>query len=125
MTREEAAINAEILKAFSVGKDIQLLRGNSWVDIEYPSFIFDKNKYRIKPESKYVPFTFEDSKLFRDKWIVLKEEYGSSKRLTRIFGIYEDHVNHISGNYIYNIYYKDLLKMYTFEDGTPCGKQIE
>lgn len=127
MTKELALKYSEVLKAYGEGKTIQAksIMDNKWLDTTEPVFDFFRSEYRIKPEPKYIPFTFEDSKLFRDKWIVLKEEHGSSEKLTRIIGICKDHIKHIIGGYITSVQYKDLLRMYTFEDGSPCGKLVE
>ena len=123
MSREEALRYSELLKAYGEGKTIQVKSkiGTKWLDTLEPRFEFLYNEYRIKPEPKYIPFTFEDSKLFRDKWVYLKAQ----KTLTRIIHIQDDLIRSVTigtGEYFS---YSELLRSFEFEDGSPCGKYVE
>lgn len=56
MTREQAKVIQPIMQAYVEGKTIQRLMSEGfWEDYDNPTFYGDV-KYRIKPESKYVPF---------------------------------------------------------------------
>lgn len=62
MTREEAKYFWPIIKAYSEGKTIEyLLSEGRWADVT-EDFLFDNSheKYRIKQEPKYRPFTSQD-----------------------------------------------------------------
>ena len=67
-----------------------------------------------KPKPKYRPFTQEEFRQHRDKW--LKHIQGST---------HEYRVNRTEDDYIFvgdsRCTYRDLLDSFTFEDGTPCG----
>lgn len=62
MTREEAKHFWPIIKAYSEGKTIEyLLSDGKWANIT-EDFLFDNSheRYRIKQESKYRPFTSKE-----------------------------------------------------------------
>ena len=121
MTKELALKYSEVLKAYGEGKTIQAksIMDNKWLDTTEPVFDFFRSEYRIKPEPKYIPFTFEDSKLFKDKWIYSKND--PDKGLYRIV--------HTCKNYVAfnrNFYrYETFLNNFLFEDGSSCGKLVE
>ncbi len=64
MTREQAAKLAPIITAYAEGKSVELfdLHTNKWVNCIDPIF-YSVNTYRIKPENKYRPWTFEEAPL--------------------------------------------------------------
>ena len=124
MTRERVIGLLPILKAYSEGKDLQCRHKTDgpnipWVDALYPAFSSDLI-YRVKPEPKYIPFTFEDRDMFKDRWIYSKE-YGN---LTKIIHIEDDSVRSVTIGTGDDFSYSELLNLYTFEDGTPCGKLV-
>ena len=60
MNRKEAAELFPIIKAFSEGKIIQTsIKGRSWEDLSENIVFYTNDKYRIKPEPKYLPFAGE------------------------------------------------------------------
>lgn len=121
MDRNKAKELSDILLAYSQGKLIQISNnGNHWVEwiATNPDSIFNYNYYRIKPKPKLVPFTFEDNKLFRDKWIRLKKN--DFNRYLKIVSYESDVVSIKNQSLSYGVLFKD----YTFEDGSPCGKYI-
>lgn len=75
------------------------------------------SKYRIKPEPKYIPFTWEDREELRGKWLKRKD-YNVEKLPTTICN-----KDVMIGDQFYS--YKELLKDFTFLDGTPCGKLVK
>lgn len=131
MDKNKAKELSDILLAYSKGKIIQKeLVGNIWKNIIELSgedvrqaTIMIRGEYlnlRIKPELKLVPFTFEDNKLFRDKWIKC---IGSDKELFQIIIINETFV--CVELLDVPVLYQSLLDCFEFEDGSPCGKYIE
>lgn len=123
MTINRAKELLSIIEAFTKNKVIQYCDNNKniWIDTDEPRW-GDYVKYRIKPEPKYIPFTFEDMKSVRDKWIYFNND---TKRLIKI-NTYSTQgivfsIN--TNNSYYN--YDDLLKFFSFEDGTPCGNLVE
>lgn len=124
MTRERARELLPIMKAYSEGKDLQCKHKTHspdipWENALYPTFSSDLI-YRVKPEPKYIPFTFEDRDMFKDRWIYSKE-YGN---LTKIIHIEDDSVRSVTIGTGDAFSYSELLNLYTFEDGTPCGKLV-
>lgn len=62
MTKEKATQLIPLLQAYAEGKTIQYKDYNRWVDVGEPAF--DKHfEYRIKPELRYRPWTFEEAPL--------------------------------------------------------------
>ena len=129
MTREKAKELAKILKAYSEGKTIQReLCNNKWEDIKdlkgedikqsTIKLMSDYLNLRIKPEPKLVPFTLEDNKLFRDKWI--KSKKNALPGVFRVISCNESNIHIEFGA----IGYASLLDEFIFEDGSPCGKYI-
>ena len=127
MTREEAKEFLPIIEAFSEGKTIQYrYKGrNIWEDDgkmkSNLNFLASTYEYRIKPESKYVPFTYEDRELFRGKWI--KNKQSGDELLIVVI----NSNNSVSGftNQISTVPLKDGFMYWCFLDGTPFGKLVE
>ena len=117
MNRDDAKTLAPIVKAYGDNKEIEWFNGEEWVSCEYSVRFSDKpEKYRIKPQLKLVPFTFEDS--LCGKVIVTKDN--NNKAL--IIGQMQDGV--YTGTRTIVTKYSELLKNFEFEDGSPCGKYI-
>ncbi len=75
--------------------------------------------YRIKPEPKYVPFTFEDAGLFWLKRIKRKAHKSYTATITAYDGekIYFDDAG---------VSFEELLSEYEFvPDGSPAGRLVE
>jgi len=102
------------IEAFKNGKEIEMKQNcDEWVINRNPMFT-DEFEYRVKPEPKYVPFTFEDAEFLIGKVIKTK----SGKVIKTIVGVSPDGVD--CGNTF--SYFNHLLHHYTFLDGSPCGK---
>jgi len=121
----------ELKEAFENGKIIQYQDAyNKWIDIKpisnlKPKFNGHISRYRIKPEPKLVPFTFEDNKLFRDRWIKKKGKQSLKRIMTTFYNsviIFD--LDQYSEMETLQITYEKLLLNYEFEDKTPCGKYI-
>jgi hypothetical protein len=120
MTKEKAKKLGEILLAYSQGRIIQTQSFfGPWCDLAGFKMEYINSELRIKPESKLVPFTFEDNKLFRDKWIRSKSD--AFERKLRIVS-YESSCVTVHNQ---SFSYQRFLDAYVFEDGSPCGKYIE
>lgn len=130
MTKEKALELSIILKAYSEGKTIQRLVYAGWIDckeltsedLKQASMNVNGScvEYRIKPEKKLVPFTFENRDIFKDKWF----KHKSNNVLQRIAMIgCEGVLLHFPNTSV--ISYSKLFNEYLFEDGSPCGKYVE
>jgi hypothetical protein len=139
MTKEKAKELSKILLAYSQGKTIQikmlsgcifgsrLIIADEWVDLPNDNACIVSNptdekyyQYRVKPEPKLVPFTFEDRELFKNLWFKVK----SSGALIRPLRIDKDGLS-FSSQALDFICYSHLLSGFELEDGSPCGKYIE
>ncbi len=108
----------EVMQAFEAGKEIEFYSDTShdWVYISIkPIWNWGEFDYRIKPQPKYVPFTFEDWELFLGKTVFGKSE----KNCCGIINYCDTEVV-LFGTRYHNYY--DFFHLFTFPDGTPCGK---
>ena len=121
MNRTRAKELAPIIQAFANGLAIEWYnsdpRKQRWEAATTPTWS-DGILYRIKPQPKLVPFTLEDNKLFRDKWI--KSNKNALPGVFRVISYNESNIHIEFGA----IGYASLLDEFIFEDGSPCGKYI-
>ena len=130
MTREEIKKMLPILQAFVDGKTIEsrCIKGDKslWYDDEDPSFDYDF-EYRIKPEPRYR--SFKDAEECWNEmqkhqpfgWIKGKDASIPCKFMI-INSIKNEEVSIASG---IDFTYNELVKYYTFIDGTPFGIKVE
>lgn len=128
MNREEARKNAEVMIAFADGKEIEAKRLNPdsvWVIATAPLFDFSIAKYRVKPQPKLIPFTFEDRNLFMGKIVRFKKGlgFGNEYMVWSIVSCDKSFVWMGTNSAGYN--YDVLLYKFEFDDGSPCGKFME
>ena len=126
MTREEVKEMLPVLQAFAEGKTIEsrCIKGDKslWYDDEDPSFDYDF-EYRIKPEPRYR--SFKDAEECWNEmqkhqpfgWIKGKDASIPCKFMI-INSIKNEEVSIASG---IDFTYNELVKYYTFIDGTPFG----
>lgn len=130
--KEEIQRLLPIFQAMEDGKTIQTKNGNGWIDIDgdedglnLDSLISYPDCYRIKPEPKYRPFDNAEecwTEMLRHEpfgWVKDKEthKFLVCKALGNILlsiGI---------GDKPYS--YNEVLRDYTFADGTPFGVKLE
>lgn len=116
MNREESKILAPIIKAYGDNKEIEYFNGKEWESCEHSVGFLDKpEKYRIKPQSKLVPFTFEDNLL--GKIVVYSDESKAMITAQKKDGVY-------IGGSLNLTSYSNLMTFVKFEDYSPCGKYI-
>ena len=111
----------EFRDALRVGKQVQFQgdAGSWYIGSCETDFNFNQpvERYRIKPEPKLVPFNFSDKKKLIGTVIVNK---GNEEPMI-ITRVLYDRI--MSGTL--QVIFENLLKYYTFDDGSPCGKWIE
>lgn len=126
--RNEAKILVPIISAYAEGRILQYKEEEGWRDIEdseglsINTIIKDAENYRIKPE--YRPFANaeecwqEMQKHQPFGWVKDKDtqKFLVCKALGKLFfiGIEDKPYN-----------YKEVLRDYTFADGTPFGVEVE
>lgn len=121
MTREEVKTCLPIMQAYVEGKQIQYLY-DEWKDIDKltTDLYINPELYRIKPESKYRPF-----KDAEECWQEMQKHqpFGWVKDMDGSKFIIET-VNSDGSLYVSDdgtCYFSEMLKNYTFADGTPFG----
>ena len=126
MTREEARRAAEVMLAYAEGKQIDWSekRADYWIKVVHPTFNWERNDYRIKPEFEYRHFKDSDEAFKEMKkhepfgWI--KEKNSNFKMCVLsidndgiLVGDYEDDKVFLS--------YETIFKHHAFADGSPIG----
>lgn len=130
MIREEATELMPIIQAFSEGRIVEFSSitdvSKAWREVtDFPIGMIKNFKFRIKPESKYRPFANAEecwAEMLKHEpfgWVKDKEthKFLVCKALGNILffiGI---------GDKPYN--YNEVLRDYTFADGTPFGVKLE
>ena len=120
----------EVMQAFERGEKIQIFIKGKWEYNCSPLWDWVHFDYRIKPEpkKKYVPFDTSEEFLAaqREKGMKINcndvENYNFKK-------IYVDCKNNVMlagklGSILF-LTLKELFKEFSFEDGTPCGKEVD
>lgn len=124
MTREEARKRAKIMLAYANGKEIEFYNDEDkeWKQIDDPAFDCHIDRYRVKQEPKYRPFTnneecFEEMKKHEPfGWIMSR--YHEAYYVRQVGNT---SVRVYSGNFSYQC----ALQNYIFADGTPFGIKEE
>ena len=129
MTREEAAKLLPILQAFAEGKQIESrrIKGDTSLWYDDDDFSFDDDlEYRIKPEPKYRPF-----KDAEECWNEMQKHqpFGWLKSQCNLFLVVhiddkEIGYGNVSGVILHSKF-DDILRDFTFADGTPFGIKEE
>lgn len=130
MNRKEAKELLPIIQAFSEGRVIEFSSitdvSKAWREVtDFPIGMIKNFKFRIKPEPKYRPFANAEecwTEMLRHEpfgWVKDKEahKFLECKAIGNILlsiGI---------GDKPYN--YNEVLRDYTFADGTPFGVKLE
>lgn len=110
-----------VMQAYKEGKTIEcrMFCYDDWKeadDVQWNWVLYD---YRVKPESKYVPYD-SVSEIDRSKW-VREKEYPSALRAINMINTTPNEV-HISGYGWHTL--EEFFETYEYEDGTPCGKLV-
>ena len=132
MTREEAKkiVNLySIIEAYANGETIEVFDGpGKWKELEKYSFTWSPEYYRIKPKLEFRPFKISVECLEEMKkhdyfgWVinkVTKISYNMILICDRFCRFYR------WKDGIYDCDYEEMLKDYTFLDGTPFGIKVE
>ena len=130
MNRKEAAELLPIIQAFAKGKDIEYRTKGSnenWKKVtQIPDLSFKSFEYRIKPEPKYRPF--KDAKECMAEMLKHQPFGWITSQGAFFYIIYiEDKLfgyGSACGTILHSEF-NDVLKRFTFADGTPFGIKEE
>ena len=121
MTREEAKHFWPIIKAYSEGKTIEyLLSEGKWAAIN-EDFLFDNSheRYRVKQETKYRPFTSKE-----ECWEEMLKHQPVGWLIGKVSGL-PTFIPFVLYNSLFihdtKLTYEEAMGQYTFADGTPFG----
>lgn len=126
MNRKQAKELLPIIQAFAEGKTVQCRTNNTydWVNTNTPSFNPGLWEYRIKPEPTYRPFKNAEEcwqQMLRHEpfgWVKdKKDEHGV------LITVCEDNCVFMGRNEGW--FFKDIMNLFTFADGTPFGVKVE
>ena len=130
MNRKEAAELLPIIQAFAKGKDIEYRTkgfNENWKKVtQIPELSFKSFEYRIKPEPKYRPF--KDAKECMAEMLKHQPFGWITSQGAFFYIIYiEDKLfgyGSACGTILHSEF-NDVLKGFTFIDGTPFGVKVE
>ena len=130
MNRKEAAELLPIIQAFAKGKDIEYRTkgfNENWKKVtQIPELSFKSFEYRIKPEPKYRPF--KDAKECMAEMLKHQPFGWITSQGAFFYIIYiEDKLfgyGSACGTILHSEF-NDVLKYFTFADGTPFGVKVE
>ena len=130
MTREDAKQLLPIIQAFAKGKDIEYRTkgfNENWKKVtQIPELSFKSFEYRIKPEPKYRPF--KDAKECMAEMLKHQPFGWITSQGAFFYIIYiEDKLfgyGSACGTILHSEF-NDVLKSFTFADGTPFGIKEE
>ena len=130
MTREDAKQLLPIIQAFAKGKDIEYRTKGSnenWKKVtQIPELSFKSFEYRIKPEPKYRPF--KDAKECMAEMLKHQPFGWITSQGAFFYIIYiEDKLFGYGSacGAILHSEFNDVLKHFTFVDGTPFGIKVK
>lgn len=110
----------KIIKAYNEGKTIES-KGSydkEWTKLEYPNFSFSLHTYRIKPEPKLRPYTFEEL----SEEVVKHSPYLKwGSEIVSIGGFTNKGVGIVKPRGMTNVDYGVLCYMTWLDTGEPCG----
>lgn len=131
MTREQAKQMLPIIKAYAEGKTIEIRTQKGWVGDNGANLDFGglPEDYRIKPEPKYRPFENAEecwAEMLKHQpfgWVRYENSESDLYHVNSVF-VSNSHkcTADVNGDYTDM---EDMLKAYTFADGTPFGAKIE
>ena len=131
MTREEAKkiVNLySIIEAYANGETIEVFdEPGKWKELEKYSFTWSPEHYRIKPKLEFRPFKNSAECLEEMKkhncfgWVINK----FTKISINMILICDHFCRFIDEEQNYDCNYEEMLKDYTFLDGTPFGIKVE
>lgn len=116
----DAKYMISVMQKFVDGKEIECSpRGqNNWICTVDAAWDWSDYDYQVKSEVKYVPYDSIEE-VDKDKWVKHKVN-GILCRIDEVDT--NDNTVHPCHGWVSLL---KLFEVYTYEDGTPCGKKVE
>ena len=114
----------EVMQAYDRGEKIECFNDDyeQWKDIDNPIWDWLHNDYRVKP--KYVPFDtpydFFTAQREHGIGIIAFGELYTNSYIDCYCNVFL-----YNGRDIFTFNFETLFENCTFNDGTPCGKEVE
>lgn len=117
----------DIMQAYESGEQIEIMnKFGEWIYIDKPIWNWAIFDYRVKPKPKYVPFdTAEEFLTAQRKHSFSVNKIGSGRHYAYINGKCEVRLVNVATKKSFIFSLKGLFLSCKFEDGTPCGKEVE
>lgn len=115
-----------VMQAFEKGEQIEVFSAGKWVEHSKPLWDWMNFDYRVKQNKKYVPFDTADE--------LLREQEKRNTDLVIYCGklcyAYTSYLKIVilerySAKMITMLSYFEFFNNCKFEDGTPCGKEVQ
>lgn len=118
----------DVMIAYMDGQQVQYYskENHQWIDTAIPEWNWGTTDYRVKPKLKYVPF--DNVREF------LETQKVHGTILTNSDGLgFESSIDchecvtlvSVCSNLATEESFETIFKNFTFQDGTPCGKEVE
>lgn len=120
-----------IMQAFSEGKQIEFCEKgkDEWSVVLAPSWNWRDFDYRIKPEPKFRPYTFEElqAEIAKGKIVVKQVNLKGINRILTITQVMDDYdkASKIQLSDLKQISYERFMNDYQWLDGSLCGVLIK
>ena len=118
----------EVMQAYLGGEKIEYRYShNDWLECRIPIWDWGLRDYRVKPKNSYVPFETADEFLAaqRKHGEVIVDNVSGEKSNAYV----NKNGTVVSAKLISNVWtigcLGTIFRYYKFEDGTPCGKEVE
>ena len=117
----------EVMQAFERGEKIEAFYNGVWEDIYIPEWSWGLRDYRIKPKPKYVPFDTAEEFLAanRKHGLIIPIGYEDKKLIAHVDKDGVLMLCNKRNDRIVWVMFEEFLRDFKFEDGTPCGKEVE
>lgn len=127
MTREKTKKAIDVMLAYVNGEKIQVKNKNEkeWKDWEkdfYPTWNYEYFDYRIKPEKRVRPYTFEEMcDAVKMHGLIVKVK---SQNVIYVIGAFDEN-NILYKDGVYGTYEEFLNEYIWFDDNSQCGIEEE
>lgn len=122
----------EVMQAYDRGEQIQVKTTNKkcdWEDVKEPYWQWNFCDYRVKPKKNkiYVPFDTAEEFLAatRVHGLIIPKDYQDKKLIGYVDKDCILMLSNRTNDRIVWVKFEEFFRDFKFEDGTPCGKEVE
>lgn len=117
----------EVMQAFERGEQIEAFYNGVWEDIYISEWSWGLRDYRVKPNKKYVPFEKAEEFLeaTRKHGLIIPKDYQDKKLIGYVDKDGILMLSNRTNDRIVWVKFEEFFRDFKFNDGTPCGKEVE